>query len=166
MHLIFCSLKERCQNSLPRCLRGRKLQLVSVPFLTLMFVFVHLTACHLLQGWEGGIPCFWTTSFCQQKVIQLGFNALLNTRWDDVNHLRSFSHHQAHPTTTPSPPPPPTHRSHLLWTAAFSVSGELGKVFSLLSFPISFWLQLLQFDICFDSWLGLYPVQALCSQFW
>lgn len=106
MHLIFCSLKERCQNSLPRCLRGRKLQLVSVPFLTLMFVFVHLTACHLLQGWEGGIPCFWTTSFCQQKVIQLGFNALLNTRWDDVNHLRSFSHHQAHPTTTPSPHPP------------------------------------------------------------
>lgn len=119
-----------------------------------MFVFVHLTACHLLQGWEGGIPCFWTMSFCQQKVIQLGSCSAYFWMGSCKPPALSLSFPQA---CLPSPP------SHLLDSAAFSVSGELGKDSRLKTFPISFWLQ---FDICFVSWLGLYPVQALCSKIW
>lgn len=134
-HLIFCSLKQHCQNSLPRCLARWKLQLVSVQLVALMYVFVHLTECHLLQGQEGGIAPPWTTSFCQQKVIQLGSRSWVGT---------------LSPTF------------HLLGTAASSVPGEDGKVFNLLPFSITFWLQFLESDICFASWLGLYSAQTLC----
>lgn len=71
---------------------------------------------------------------------------LLNAGWDDVSHLHSLSL-----------------ISHFLGTTVFSVPGEGEKVFNLFPFCITSWLHLLESDICFASWLGLYSVQSLCK---